>query len=93
MFIEPLRRVSSTTAVEDLLNHCRGVEGVGEDKDGRRHLQSLGMGLGIKAWSDDFSTMLEEAKNSLAIPQSKLPASAHTMIKVFHHIATLIIIV
>ena len=82
--------MSSATAVEDLLKHCRGVGGIVGDKEGRRQLQSLGMGLGIKAWSDDFSAMLGEATSSQTTPELKLATSANTMVEVLHYIATLI---
>ena len=67
--------------MEDLLKQCKGA-GVG-----RRHLQALGMGLGIKAWTDDFAVMLDEAQNARARVAPKLePNSAHTCttLEVFH---------
>ena len=72
--MEPLRRATSTAAVEALLDQWSC--GVREDKRGRRHLQSLGMSLGIKAWTDDFSTMLDEQSTSREQPKSKPQTSA-----------------
>jgi hypothetical protein len=69
VFLEPLRRASSYAAVEGLLGHCRG------DREGRRHLQSLGMSLGVKAWTDDFSAMLGETLRSHLTPKPKPPTS------------------
>lgn len=73
--MEPLRKVSSSSVVEDLLSHSRRPEGGVE----RRHLQALGMGLGIKAWADDFSVMLEEAENTGVLK----PSSAPNIVEVF----------
>lgn len=67
--------MSSNSVVEDLLNQSRRTEGGVE----RRHLQALGMGLGIKAWADDFSVMLEEAENTGFLK----PSSAATTVEVF----------
>ena len=78
VFLEPLRKVSSMTAVEDLHRQCQGNEGE------RRRLQALGMGLGIKAWNDDFFAMLKEAENSQVEPKPKPPTSAHTTVKVIN---------
>lgn len=65
--------VSSTSAVESLLCQCKGIEGEGV---GRRYLQSLGMVLGIKAWNDDFTAMLDEGGSSQTVPIPKSPAHA-----------------
>lgn len=53
VFIEPLRKVASTLAVDGLLGYCRVTEE-------RLLLQSLGMMIGIKAWCDDFKVMTLE---------------------------------
>ena len=73
VFLEPLRRASSSAAVESLLGHCRG------DREGRRHLQSLGMSLGIKAWTDDFTTMLGETQRPQVQPKPKPPTPEHVL--------------
>lgn len=67
--------MSSSSVVEDLLSQSRRTEGGVE----RRHLQALGMGLGIKAWADDFSVMLEEAENTGVLK----PSSAPNAVEVF----------
>ncbi len=53
VFIEPLRKVVSSSAVDGLLSYCRS-------REERLVLQSLGMLVGIKAWTDDFRTMVSE---------------------------------
>lgn len=53
IFIEPLRGKASSSAVADVMKYCKCLEH-------RRFFQSLGMTIGIKAWADDFRTMLDE---------------------------------
>ena len=45
---------------------------------GRRYLQSLGMVLGIKAWNDDLTVMLDEADSSQNVPIPKSSTSVYT---------------
>lgn len=53
IFIEPLRRKASSSAITDVMKHCKCSKH-------RRFFQSLGMTIGIKAWADDFRVMLDE---------------------------------
>jgi hypothetical protein len=71
------------TSVEDLLSQCKKAQGLEGEGLGRRHLQALGMGLGVKAWTDDFSAMLDEAESSRVIKPKPTPP-AHSLAKVFH---------
>lgn len=54
MFIDPLRKVTSAAVVDGMLSYCQNFP------RHRRHLQALGMRLGIKTWSDNFMEMLQE---------------------------------
>ena len=71
------------TSVEDLLSQCRKAQGC-EGGWGRRHLQALGMGLGVKAWTDDFSAMLDEAESSRVMRKPKPTTPAQAMVRVLH---------
>ena len=44
----------STSVAADLLTLCKSTQE-------RQFLQSLGMTVGVKAWADDFKTMLQES--------------------------------
>ena len=44
----------STSVAADLLTLCKSTQE-------RQFLQSLGMTIGVKAWADDFKTMLQES--------------------------------
>ena len=54
LFIDPLRKVTSSTSVNGLVKLCTTYEH-------RRFLQALGMTIGIKSWADDFRRMLSES--------------------------------
>ena len=60
IFIEPLRRKASSSAVTDVMKHCKCLEH-------RQFFQSLGMTIGIKAWADDFRALLDEVDQELAL--------------------------
>ncbi len=69
MLIEPLRKVTSSSAVDGLLSYCR-------IPSERLFLQSLGMVIGIKAWCDDFKTMLSQDEESCYKHTKKLPSGS-----------------
>ena len=65
MFLDPLRKVLSSLAVDKLLSFCSTDEQ-------RCFLQVLGMKIGIKAWADDF---MEKQKTS----QKEFDQKLHTV--------------
>ena len=60
MFIDPLRKATSSSVVEGMLEYCLNFPSY------RHHLQALGMRMGIKAWSDDYREMLREGDDLVA---------------------------
>ena len=50
VFIDPLRKVTSSDEVNSLMDYC-------ETSLQRAHLQGLGMRLGIAAWIEDYRHM------------------------------------
>ncbi len=72
VFIEPLRKVVSSSAVDGLLSYCRS-------REERLVLQSLGMLIGIKAWTDDFRTMVSEEAEPHHPRTNKPPSSSLPM--------------
>ena len=71
----------STSVAADLLTLCKSTHE-------RQFLQSLGMTIGIKAWVDDFKTMLQEsvemATQPLHTSHSVETAARVTVVNVSH---------
>ena len=55
IFVDPLRKVTSSSTVNDLLKHCVTPEQ-------RRFFQALGMCVGNERWAEDRRTMLQQAR-------------------------------
>ena len=53
--MDPLRKVTSSSTVNDLIKHCVTAEQ-------RQFFQALGLCVGNERWADDRKTMLEEAR-------------------------------
>lgn len=54
MFLDTFKAVYGQKAVDGLLSHCRSYKE-------RIFLQSLGLLIGMKSWTDDFKIMLDES--------------------------------
>ena len=70
IFIDPLRKVTSSSTVDNMVNMCATLEH-------RRVLQALGMAIGVKAWADDYKTMLIEPHQRWRPSSSKPDPSGH----------------
>ena len=68
----------STSVAADLLTLCKSTHE-------RQFLQSLGITIGVKAWADDFKTMLQESvEMALHTSHSVETAARVTIVNVSH---------
>lgn len=58
VFLDPLKRVVSSSAVDNLLQCC-------VTQAQRTLLQAIGIASGIKSWTDDFKIMVKESKTTI----------------------------
>lgn len=77
VFVEPLRKVVSSSAVTGLLALCKTMHE-------RRFLQSLGMAIGVKSWADDFTTMLQETSQHTQPVRPSQPVEMTREVTVAH---------
>ena len=73
VFINPLRKVTSSAVVDGLLGFC------GNPRD-RFFLQALGMAIGNKHWADDFKEMQKHPESMSGVPSKTftLHSQLHT---------------
>lgn len=89
MFLDPLKKVISSSAVDSLLQCCA-------TQAQRTLLQAIGIASGIKSWTDDFKTMIKESiektsDHSLLVQSSSAAESKPAHVSPYAHVSVIYI--